>query len=174
MGLRYAAAARLAPREVRTRRYDAGSASKRAFVGTLIGSSASLLNGCRDTWWMSDVPQHGSRRTRVFAALLALAGVCSLTLTSPFDVPALAGGLGLVCSVAGMRGQGTVRWPLGLGALASAAVVVTVLSPAPEAGDADEFVGAFVWLGCSALMLVAGLIAVAWSLFAAPTQSTHS
>jgi len=119
---------------------------------------------------MSDVPKPGSSHTRVFAALLALAGVCSLMLTSVFELPAFAGGVGLVCGVLGMRGQGTVRWPLGIGALASVAVVATVLWPAPEAGDANEFAGAYVWLGCSVLMLVAGMISVAWT----PLESSHS
>lgn len=120
---------------------------------------------------MSGETKPGSSRTRVFAALLALAGLCSLTLTFVFELPTFAGGVGLLCAVAGMREHRTVRWPLGIGALASAAVVATDLWPAPEAGDANEFVGAFVWLGCSVLMLVAGLISIAWSLFEAPTHS---
>lgn len=106
---------------------------------------------------------------QVCALLLSVMGLYSLFFSYPFAFPALAGVCGFVFAVAGMRGQRGARWPLGAGALASAGVVAALLWPV-EAGDALEFVGLYVWFGCSVFMLVVGFVAITWSFWEEPPK----
>ncbi len=78
------------------------------------------------------VSKSSYRRSRVFAGLLAAAGIYSLVGSWPSHFYALGGLLGLASAAAAMWGQETVRWPLALGMLASAGAVAALMWPHPQ------------------------------------------
>lgn len=120
-----------------------------------------------------------------FALLLSVAGVYAWQDNYVFEdllgftwASTVGGFAGLTFCMAGMRGQRGVRWAFGVGAFASAGVVAAALWPV-QAGDANEYLPSILWLLCSALMVLTGVVALVGSLFgsgsaAAPVEDDWS
>lgn len=107
-------------------------------------------------------------RYLVFPVLLAAAGFLSLVRPNVPDGQrwdqVIAGVVGMVCALSGIRERRSMRWPLVTGGLAAAVVTWIGLMAPAGAGDANEFTVGGASLFCSFVMVLGGLVSAAYTI----------